>query len=226
MPKQKDPTTITIGGRLSFPVFSHAEAVERNSRSDYPIADPSKVAPEFNLLVERPALDKLKTHILDVFLPFCVAREKAGESRNALTKKDADRIAKLIETEDWENQPPYIPIKVVPEKTEELAPDALASIKVKGMRGQDLEQKAVVQSEDELAVPDDKILSYPVLRPIGQTIHQLYGGCYAAATLNLYAFLSGKVPGITASSSVCVYKGEGEHFGGGIEVDEDAIFED
>jgi hypothetical protein len=54
----------------------------------------------------------------------------------------------------------------------------------------------------------------------------MYGGCYVAATLNLYAFISGKLPGFSASASVAVFKADGDRFGGGTAVDEDEIFLD
>ena len=127
---------------------------------------------------------------------------------------------------DWESQPPYIAIKPVPEKTQPLAPEAVASVKVKGPRQADIALKAIVNSEDDLVVPDPAITSYPVLKPLNQTVHTMYGGAYVAATLNLYSFLSGKLPGFSASASVAIFKADGDRFGGGTEVDEDEIFAD
>lgn len=221
-----NPKTVTIYGRLSFPNFNHAQAVVRNQKSNFPKADPNEVTPDFNMLVEGPQLEKLKNHVLNEYLPFVVARKAAGETRDALTQAEADRIIKLIESGDWEAQPPYIPIKVVPEKTVELAPEAVASIKINGNRGEDMELKAIVRDESELLVPDPDILKFPVIKPIGQTVHQMYGGCYVVATLNLYSFVSGKLPGFSASASVCVFKQDGDRFGGGVALDEDEMFLD
>lgn len=222
----KSPKNVTIYGRLSFPTFDYQQAVAKNAKSQYAKADPADVTPDFNLLLERAQLDKLRKHILDEFLPYCVEQEKKGDKRDALTQAQADRIAKIIEAEDWENQPPYICIKPVPEKTMELAPEALASVKVIGNKGTDIVQQAIVQDESELAVPDPDRVSYPAILPIGQTVHTLYGGCYAAATLNLYAYISGKQPGFSAAASVCVFKADGDRFGGGVTVDEDEMFLD
>jgi hypothetical protein len=224
-PVPTNPKAVTIYGRLSFPNFNYQQAVARNAKSQFP-KDAADVAPDFNLLVERAQLDKLKNHVLTEFLPYCVEQSNKGEKRDALTQKEADRIIKLIESEDWENQPPYIPIKPVPEKTVELAPEAEANVKVVGNKGIDMELKAIVQGEDELLVPDPDQLTWPVIKPIGQTVHQMYGGCYVAATLNLYAFISGKLPGFSASASVAVFKADGDRFGGGTAVDEDEIFLD
>lgn len=221
----KNPKTVTIYGRLSFPNFNYQQAVARNSKSQFPKA-PEDVAPDFNLLVEKPQLEKLLTHVKDVFLPYCIEQSNKGEKRDALTKAEVDRILKLIDAEDWDAQPPYIPVKPVPEKTADLAPEAVANIKVTGNKGVDIEQKAIVNTEDELLVPDPDQLAFPVIKPIGQTVHQMYGGCYVAATLNLYAFISGKLPGFSASASVAVFKADGERFGGGTTVDEDEIFLD
>lgn len=222
----KNPKTVTIYGRLSFPNFLYAQAVARNAKSQFPKADPADVTPDFNLLVEQAQLDKLVAHVKGEFLPYCLAQSAAGEKRDALTQGEVDRILKLIDSGDFEAQPPYISIKVVPEKTQALAPEAVASIKIAGNKGTDIELKAIVNSEDELLVPDPDLLTFPVIKPIGQTVHQMYGGCYVAATLNLYAFISGKLPGWSASASVAVFKADGERFGGGVAVDEDDIFLD
>lgn len=224
--KTKNPATVTVYGRLSYPVFSFNEAVARNAKSKFPAADPSTVTPEFNLLLEQAQLDKFRDHVLNEFLPFCKEQADAGEKRNALSDSEIKRIVKLLESEDWEGQPPYIPIKPVPEKTAPLAPEAVVMLKVKGNRGVDVEQKAIVHSEDQLAVPDPNQLTFPIIKPIGQTVFQMYGGCYVAATLNLYAFVSGKMPGFSASAGVAVFKSDGESFGGGVAVDEDEIFLD
>lgn len=220
------PTSVTIYGRLSFPVFSYKEAVSRNQKSKFPAADEATVTPEFNLVVEESQLDKLVKHVLDNFIPFCIEQGKKGEKRNALTAAEATRIVKLIEAKDWEAQPPYIPIKTIGEKTLELAPEGVAMIKIKGNRGVDIDQKAIVNSETELIVPDPDLLAFPCVKPISQTVHSMYPGAYVAATLNLYAFISGKLPGFSASAGVAVFKSDAERFGGGVDVDLDDIFMD
>jgi hypothetical protein len=222
----KSPKNVTIYGRLSFPTFDYQQAVAKNAKSQFAKADAADVTPDFNLLVEQAQLDKLKNHLLTEFLPYCVEQEKKGDKRDALTQAQADKLVKLIESEDWDSQPPYICIKPVPAKTQELAPEALASVKVLGNKGTDIVQQAIVQDESELAVPDPDRVDYPAIMPIGQTVHSLYGGCYAAATLNLYAFVSGKLPGFSAAASVCVFKADGDRFGGGVTVDEDEMFLD
>lgn len=226
MANTPNPKNCTIYGRLSFPTFDYQVAVKKNATSQFPKADPADVTPDFNLLVERPQLDKLKKHVLEVFLPYCLEQHNKGEKRDALDQKQYDRLVKMIEAEDWDSQPPYIAIKPVPEKTQDLAPEAEASIKVTGNKGTDIEQKAIVQDESELAVPDPDRVTYPAILPIGQTVHSMYGGCYVAATLNLYAFVSGKAPGFSASASVAVFKADGDRFGGGVAVDEDEMFMD
>ena len=222
----KSPKNVTIYGRLSFPTFDYTQAVAKNAKSQWAKADPADVTPDFNLLLERAQLDKLKKHVLDEFLPYCVEQSKKGDKRDALTQAEADKIKKIVEAEDWDSQPPYIPIKTVNEKTAELAPEALASIKIVGNKGTDIQQQAIVQDENELAVPDPDRVDYPAIMPIGQTVHSLYGGCYAAATLNLYAYISGKLPGFSAAASVCVFKADGDRFGGGVSVDADEMFLD
>lgn len=224
-PPAKNPKTVTIYGRLSFPNFNYAAAVAWNAKGQFP-KDAADVAPDFNLLVEPAQLEKLVNHVKGEFLPYCVAQSEKGEKRDALSKADVKRILTIIDASDWDSQPPYICIKPVGEKTADLAPEAVASIKVVGNKGVDVELKAIVNSEDELLVPDPDLLQFPVIKPIGQTVHQMYSGAYVAATLNMYAFISGKLPGFSASASVAVFKADGERFGGGVAVDEDAMFLD
>ena len=220
----KNPKTVTIYGRLSFPNFLYAEALTRNATAKFKKPD-AEVTPDFNLLVEQAQLDKLVNHLTNEFLPYCLDQSAKQEKRDALVKKNVDRIVKLLTAADWDNQPPYLPIKVINEKTAELAPECVASVKVSGNRGTDIELKAIVNDEDELAVPDPDLLSFPVIRPINQTVHQMYAGCYVAATLNLYAYETGSV-GVSASAGVAVFKADGDRFGGGVTVDEDEIFAD
>jgi hypothetical protein len=220
----KNPKTVTIYGRLSFPNFVYTQAVARNTKSQYPKA-PEDVTPDFNLLVEQPQLDKLIAHLTNEFLPYCLDQSNKGEKRDALTKAEVDKILKVVNS-DWETQPPYIAIKPIGEKTAPLAPECVANIKVSGNKGVDIEEKAIVNTEDELLVPDPDLLQFPVIKPIGQTVHSMYGGAYVAATLNLYAFTSGKLPGFSASASVAVFKADAERFGGGVSVDEEEIFLD
>ena len=222
----KSPKNVTIYGRLSFPTFDYQQAVAKNAKSQFAKSDPADVTPDFNLLLEQAQLDKLKSHLLNEFLPYCVEQEKKGDKRDALTKAQADKLVKLIESEDWDAQPPYMAIKSVSDKTKELAPEALVSVKVIGNKGTDIIQQAIVADESELAVPDPDRVDYPAILPIGQTVHTLYGGCYAAATLNLFAFISGKLPGFSAAASVCVFKADGDRFGGGVAVDTDEMFLD
>lgn len=214
------PSNVTVYGRLSWPVFSHAEAVSRNARSDYPLPA-EQVTPTFNLLLEQPQLNKFINHVTDVFLPWV----QSGEAKTTLDERQVDMLLKQLAS-DWEMQPPYIPLKPVPEKTIEMAPEAVAMLKVNGRRGIDIDQKAIVNDESELLAPTGEPMSFPVAKPIRQTVHSLYGGCYAAATLNLYAYLSGKMPGFSASAGVVVFKADGNRFGGGVDVDEDEIFLD
>jgi hypothetical protein len=223
---EKNPKVVTIYGRLSFPNFLHAQAVARNATSKFPKAA-EDVTPDFNLLVEQTQLDKFVKHVTDVFLPYCMEQEKNGEKRDALNDKQVKQLLKVINS-DWETQPPYIPIKPVADKTAALAPEAVASIKVVGNKGTDVELKAIVNDETELTVPDPDLLpeNFPLIKPIGQTVHSMYGGCYVAATINLYAYLSGALPGFSGSAGVAVFKADGDRFGGGVQVDEDEIFQD
>jgi hypothetical protein len=225
--KEINPQNVTVRGRLSFPNFVHSQAVARNLKSKFPKADAADVQPDFNLLLEQAQLDKLVAHVTDVFLPYCAEQHKKQEKRNALEPKLVARILKQIEAADWEDQPPYLPIKPVHDKTALLAPEAVASLKIVGNKGQDIQLKARVNDESELAIPDANQLTFPVLKPINETVHNMYGGCYVAATLNLYAYDNGGASrGFSAGAGVAVFIADGEPFGGGAVVDEDEMFMD
>lgn len=215
-----NPTNISISGRLSYPTWTYQEALAYDAKSDYPTADKTRVAPSFNLLLTQEQLDRYVAWVADTYRPFTMS----SEAKVQLSQKDWDRIMAAIE--DPELAPPYTPVRNPSEKVLELMPECVASIKVKGTNGMDLKQLAVVNSEEELLVPDDKILSYPVIQPIGLTVHDLYPGSVAAATLNHYHYMSGKTPGFSASSGTVVFKQDADRFGGGAELDEDAIFSD
>lgn len=222
----KNETNVTVFGRLSFPTLTYAEALARNASSPYKKADESAVTCEFGLLLEQPQYDKFVTHVRDVFLPYCVRQHVAKEKRNALDQTQVNRILKIF-PDHLDEQPPYVSLKPVNEKTLELMPDAMASLKVIGPRGGvNITQKAIVRDESELLVPDPDLLQFPTVLPIHQTVHQLYPGCYVATTLTLFAFLSGKTPGFSASAGTLVFKNDADRFGGGLEVDDEEIFVD
>ncbi len=225
----KSPKNITIYGRLSFPRFTHKEAVMANKKSSFVKADEADVSPEFNLLVEQAQLDKLKTHILDVFLPFVEENyAKDPKSRDALDPKVVKKIREKIENEDWDGAP-FLPMKQVSDKNKEVAPETVASVKVTGTKGSDITLKATVYDEAHLAIPDPDILSYPVVKNLSDTVFTMYAGAYVVTTLNLFAFFSSSsVNGISAGANAAVYRGnlEGARFGGGSDLDEDDIFLD
>lgn len=221
----KNPKTVTIYGRLSFPTFTAKEAYDRSQKGSYPAADIASAAPDFQLLVEQAQFDKLLNHVENEFFPYCVQQEAQGEKRDVLNKKEADQLLDGIKN-SLDSQTFNTPFKPIHEKTAPLAPEAVAAVKVIGTKGTDMELKAIVNSEDELAVPDPDLLNFPVIKPINQTVHSMYPGCYVAVTLNLYAYHNGKHPGFSAGANVAVFKADGERFGGGVTIDEDEIFAD
>lgn len=224
----KNPKQLTIKGRLSFPRFTHKEAVAANDKSKFKKADPNDVSSEFNLLIEQDQLDKIKDHIINVFLPYVKEQNAKKEKRDALNPKLIQKIEDKIKAEDWDGSP-FLPMKPVSEKNAESAPEAVASVKITGPKGADVTLKARVEGEEQLVIPDPDILSWPTIVPLDKSIFTMYAGAYVAATLNLFAFESSStVNGISAGANTAVYLGnlEGARFGGGTDVDEDEIFMD
>jgi hypothetical protein len=216
---------VTFYGRLSFPQFTAQEAYDRSQGGKYPAASVAEAKPSFQLVVEQGQLDKFRTHVIDTFLPYCVQQEKDGEKRDALSEAEVKKLIAQIKKADFEGD--YnTPFSAVHEKTQVLAPEAVATIKLIGTAGQDIELKARVDDEDGLAVNDGSVLTFPVVLPLDQSKFSMYPGCYVAVTANLYAYHNGKLPGFSAGANVAVFKTDGERFGGGVSVDEDEIFLD
>lgn len=221
----KNPKVVTVYGRLSFPTFTAKEAYDRSQKGNYPAADVGSAAPDFQLLLEQGQFDKLKSHIETEFFPYCVAQEKAGEKKDVLSAKEVKALTDQLNEPDFDGN--YnLAIKPIHEKTAPLAPEAVAAVKVIGGKGTDMELKAIVNEEAELAVPDPDQLQFPIIKPLSATVHSMYPGCYVAATLNLYAYHNGKLPGFSAGAGVAVFKADGERFGGGSAVDEEEMFLD
>lgn len=224
--KKVDPKKITVYGRLSFPRWTAKEAYDASQKGQYPAKDIASAKPEFNLVLDQAQFDKFVNHVEQVFFPYCVAQSQAGEKKDVLSEAEVKKLLEGLKG-DLAEQMFNTPLKPVHEKTLALCPEGVASLKAIGNAGVDIEQKAIVNSEDELAVPDPDLLNFPVVRPINQTVHSMYPGAYVAATLNLYAYHNDpKRPGFGAGASVAVFKADAERFGGGVAVDEDEIFLD
>lgn len=220
--------TVTIYGRISFPRFTAKEDFELSQKSQYPAKDVASASPSFLLLVKQDQWDLFYNHVVNTFLPYCAEQHAKGEKKDSL---DPNEVAQLIAgLSDLEHQIFNTPAKPVHEKSKDLAPEAVATIKCIGPRGGDINLKAIVDDESQLSVPDPDLLvskSNRKLVPIGNTVFSMYPGAYVAATLNLYAYHNGKHPGFSAGVTTAVYKMDGgERFGGSVDVDEDAIFLD
>lgn len=220
-----NPKSVTFYGRLSYPTFTAQEAYERSLKGSYPAKDVSSAAPDFLLLVTQAQFEKVQKHCVESFLPYCQEQYEKGEKRDALEPAEVKKLIESIQG-DLADQVYNSPFKPVSDKTADLAPDAVAAIKVIGPKGGDFELKAIVNDETELAVPDPDILQFPVIKPLSATVHQMYPGCVVAVTVNLYAYRNGKLPGFSAGGNVAVFRADADRFGGGVDVDVDEIFLD
>ena len=223
-----NPQTVTIRGRLSWPKLTMPEAIKGNEYSSYPkTAD--KIAPSFALVVDAAQLEKLVNHITTEFIPWAVTEfDKAGKKpgNNKLDPKDGAKLDKQFAAADWDDQPPYIPVKPLHEKTAGMAPEGVASVSVSGRPGVDIKVKARVADESQWKVPPTVEPTYPLIADVNETTFETYAGVYVAVTLNIYSYYSGKTPGVNASASTIVILRDDEQFGGGVSVDEDEIFLD
>ena len=201
-------------GAITYSNFTMGQARAANERSDYP-KTPEKIAPDVQLLLDEVQFERIRTHLVDVYLPEAVARKKAGEKKDAFDQKQADKIARALEERDFDG-PPHLPVKKVYEKTLDLAPWAVATLKFAGTAGRDIDQQAKVTEESELLVPPTDVLAFPLLRPINETKHELYPGAWAYATLNLSGYASSAASwGISAYANTVVFLEDRDRLAGG-----------
>ena len=221
----KDPKSITFYGRLSYPTYTAQEAYDLAQRGQFQIKDVASAAPSVQLLVPQGQFAKVLTHFTDVFLPYCQKQHEAGEKRDAL---EASEVKKLVDsiTGDLADQVYNSPIKLISDKTADLAPEAVAAFKVIGPKGGDFTLKAIVKDESELAVPDPDLLSFPTIVPVNHSVHQFYPGCVVAVTAQPYAYRNGKLPGFSLGGDTLVFRADADRFGGGVSIDTDEIFMD
>ena len=216
--------TGTYTGRLSFPTLTAKAAYELSLKGSYPAASTDVASPSFQLVLTQPQLDKFIAQARE-FLNQCVENEKAGSKKDALTAKEATDLVKDI-TGDLFDQRYNTPLKGMSDKTAELAPEGVALLKVIGPKGGDIKVKAIARSEDEIAPTSNVIFTKPVILDIEDTVHELYPGCVAKVTINLYAYRNGKNPGFSAGGSIVVFSQDADRFGGGNAIDEDEMFLD
>jgi hypothetical protein len=222
-----NPQNVTIRGRLSFPCWTYEQAVKRDAKSKFPKADKDDVRPSFDLLLDDAQATKLVTFVRDTFLPWCLEQGKAN-GKSGLTAAQVKKLTKVLDEADWEVEGILGLIKPVPEKTQEMAPEAVMSVPVKGYKGSDITKKAVVRSESDLRNQADDLIipERGLILPVGDTNLDLYPGSIVASTINLFAFVGANV-GITATGDTAVFVGDAERFGGGgSALDEDDIFMD
>lgn len=220
-----NPQVLTVRGRLSWPTWTYAEALKRNTTSKFPKKD-EDVRPNFSLLLGDGQAGKLVNHLLTEFIPWGEAQDKAGE-KSGITPAHAKKLKKILNEADWEVDGVLGLIRAVHEKSADLAPEAVMAVSINGFKGRDLERKAIVKDEDQLKVNDGTMVIPPrgLILPVEDTKLELYPGSIVAATINLFAFTAAGNPGITASTGAAIFAADADRFGGGGgEIDEDSIF--
>lgn len=234
MAQDNRPKNLTIRGRLSFPNFTYASALDFNKRSEH--AKPEEdVRPNFHLVLDESGFEKVAAYLRDVFLPWTVEQGKLpdGSKKSGLSAKQAKALQSILD----EDPSTWVPkedglmglLYPLSDKTKELAPEGVVAIKVNGFKQRDLELKAIVRSEEELrnAIDAPDIPERGLILPVGDTNHELYAGAVVASTINMWAFTSAGQPGITCNTSTAVFVADAERFGGGGAIlDEDDIFLD
>ena len=214
-----------IRGRLSFNKLTAAEAYEEaitgpfaaNAKS---VAD---VKPYANLLLTQTQYERVLAKITDEFFPMCAEQYKIGDKEKyALSPADIKGLLQQIE----DGSGPYnTPFKLPSDRTLELMPDCVITMKLLGNAGGNFNVEAIVKDEKELAIPDpDRISFKNLILPIEDTKHKLYRGCWVIAPFQLYTYRNGKNPGFSAGGSDLVFSRNDTEFGGGVPIDAESIF--
>ena len=227
----QDPQKLYIYGRLSYPTFTAEEAFERGKKSKFPPASVKTATPSYNVIVEEAQFDKLFNFARDVFLP---SRTKLDKShKQYLSPKEVQMLIAQMEVRadpandivDFEGML-NTPVKAVPAKTKEMAPEGFASVTVRGNKGIDIELKAIAMDETELDPPDPAQIKFPVVKELHETKHKLVPGSIVTVAGNLYSYHNGNNPGFSLGSGVVIFKAKADQFGGGGAIDEDELFLD
>ena len=233
MANDQDFKKHNVRGAVTYSDFTMVAAHKSNNRANMDPKFKKKdedVAPTAQLLLDQVQLDKFIKMIREQYIPAAKTRGAAGEKRDAFDDKSIAKILKALD--EWEKDgesdaPPHLPIKKTYAKTLEIAPWAVATVKFTGTKGRDMELLARVNDEDELKVPDAKLLSFPTLVPVERSVHDLYPGAWAYATLNLSGFFGTTSNfGISAYANTVVFLEDRDRLAGGAGLDEDDIFMD
>ena len=217
-----------LGGRLSFNNLTAQGAYEEALAGPFAanVKDVASTSPYANLLLTQTQFDKVMTKITDEFLPMCEEQYKReGEKApNALSPAQVKQLLNELQSLDGLLNTPF---KKPSDKTLELMPDCVASIKLIGSKGKDFTVEAIVKSEDELDPADPDVLQFPVVKPINLTTHSLYNGCWVVAKgMQFYRYFNGgpKKPGFSLGCSQLVFSRDDSPFAGGAVVEDDDVF--
>lgn len=219
-------TVPTLPGRLSFHRLTAVEAFEEAKKGPFPVADVSAAAPYANLLLTQGHYERLLKQVYDVYFPAAIELYKQDEkAKGSLSQAQVDQLKQELETLSGLLVTPF---KAPSEKTLDLFPDCAASVKVLGTKGTDMDVKAIITKQDEVADEEvDLIVTGRTIVPIEKTKKKLYSGCWVVAKgLRFFAYNTGgpKKPGFSLGGNELVFARDDASFSGGIVVSDDDIF--
>lgn len=215
---------VGIRGRLSFHITDiKAALADKNSG---PFANKAgtdtikDVKAYAELMLNEAQYLKVKAQLVE-FLEACAKLPKG--SNDALDPSDVKMLLRQIE--EQEARPLNTPFKYPSEKSLELMPDCVASIKLLSKAGVSLVEEAMVRSAEELDPLDPDVLTFPKQMPINLTTHSLYNGCWViAAPVSFYTYKNGANPGVSAQTSTVIFQRDDDPFSGGPKLDRESIF--
>lgn len=214
MANEIDPKKVSVRGRLSFPNLTMKDAIASARNSKYDQNKPvEELAPGFGLFLDQANYDKFVDHLLNTFLPYAAAQNKAGEDRDGkLSPREIKKIEAWLKAGDLEDAPPFMPLKPINPKYAEQTPEAVARLELKGRRNTDIHLKARVENESQMRVPDPELLTFPALKDLHETNFTMYPGAGVFTTVNLYAHMNSAANfGVGAGADTAVYLGNEDH---------------
>jgi len=214
---------LNIAGYLSFPEFTHVEAVAAAQKSGHvgvkqsgeddaalmakiaagiPLGpkEKMKVKARFNLLLTQAQYDQLKADIKTKILPALIAN-----ANGRFTAAQVAQVEKQLDADMWAAGLPFRPVD---DKTLAKIPDVVVSLAITQFAGQDFDLTARARDIDWLVDPANAPTLFPVALPVKEVVDPSTGknpkhtpGARVSATVGFY---------ITTSPSIALGAGATE----------------
>ena len=223
---QNNGITVTLRGLLSYPRLTAQEGFDFSQKhGKYPFDSVAKAKASFDLLLDQDQFD-IAVDAVTQHVEWAVARHKAKEEKNICSPEDAKDILAGLKKGEFRSKLFITALNQMNETTAQMAGDEYVGlIGVKSKAGSDFKLRAIARTSEDMADPS-VVLTKAQIVDLGKTVHEIDAGDQVMVTISLFAYVSSGKPGISASASTIVFSRKDKEFGGGVSVDEDAMFAD